>query len=62
MTINSAIVECAVKDTTIKERVISDYSSATTLLPGAKMSFNVFVPTTKTNVSEIGVLLRDYRM
>lgn len=62
MSISNAIVECAIKDTTIKERVISGYSTAPTLLPGVKMSFELFIPTTKTNVTEIGVLVRDYRM
>mgnify|MGYP001551592325 CR=1 FL=1 len=62
MTINNVIVECAIKDTTVKERVISGYSGAPTLFPGVKTSFDVFIPTTKTNVSEIGVLVRDYRM
>ena len=62
ITINNAIVECAIKDTTVKERVILGNSDAPTLLPGIKTIFSVFIPTTKTNVSEIGVKIRDYRM
>lgn len=62
ITINNAIVECAIKDTTVKERVISGNSDAPTLFPGIKTNFRVFIPTTKTNVSQIGVKIRDYRM
>lgn len=62
MSISNAIIECAVKDTTIKAKVISGSSDVSTLFPGYKLNFSVFIPTTKTNVSEIGVLVRDYRM
>lgn len=62
MTISNAIVECAIKDTTIKEKVVSGYSGVSILVPGGKVSFNIFIPTTKTNVSEIGVVVRDYRL
>lgn len=62
MTITNAIVECAIKDTTKEERVISGYSDAPTLFSGAKTTFSVFIPTTKTNVAEVGVIVRDYRM
>ena len=62
ISITNAIVECAIKDTTTRERVVSGYSTAPTLYPGEKVTFDVFVPTTKTNVTEIGVLIRNYRM
>ena len=62
MSIDNPIVECAIKDTTTKEKVVSGFSNAPNLFPGAKLPFNVFIPTTKSNVSEVGVLVRDYRM
>lgn len=62
MTISNAIIECAIRDSTTKEKVISGTSDIPTLSPSAKETFNVFIPTTKTNVSEIGVIIKEYRM
>lgn len=62
MTIYNPIVECSIKDSTTKQMVVSGYSGVQALAPGDKEDFNVFIPTTKTNVSEIGVLVRNYRM
>jgi len=62
MSISNGIIECAVKDTTLKAKVISGTADIPNLLPGAKESFSVFIPTIKRDISEIGILLKDYRM
>jgi hypothetical protein len=62
MDMDNVVVECAIRDTTQLERVVSGYSEVKTIPRGYKGNFNVFIPTTKTNVLEIGILIKSYRM
>ena len=62
MEISNAIVQCGIKDSTINSKVISGTTTMETLYSGSKLTFSVFIPTTKTNFKEIGVWVHDYRM
>ncbi len=62
MEISNAIVQCGIKDSTIGSKVISGTTTVETLYSGSKITFSVFIPTTKTNFKEIGVWVHDYRM
>lgn len=62
MNINNAIIECAIKDSTKQTKLNIGFSDVPYLYSGAKVNFSVFVPTGQTKVSEIGVLIRDYRL
>lgn len=62
MSIANGIIECAVKDTTIKTKVITGTADIPNLSPGVKETFSVFIPTIKRDISEIGIMLKDYRM
>lgn len=62
MTINNTIIECAIKDSTLPSKIVTGFSDVSDLLPGDKVSFSVFVATSQTKVSEIGITVKDFRM
>lgn len=62
MEITNAIVQCAIKDSTVTSKVVSGTTTLSTLYSGSKLPFSLFIPTTKTNFKEVGVWINDYRM
>jgi len=62
MEITNAIVQCAIKDSTLQSKVVSGTSTISTLYSGSKLPFSLFIPTTKTNFKEVGVWINDYRL
>lgn len=62
MEISNALVQCGIKDSSVSSKVVSGSTTIETLYSGNKVSFSVFIPTTKTNFKEIGVWVSEYRM
>ncbi len=62
MEITNVIVQCAIKDSTVISKVVSGTTAISTIYPGSKVSFSIFIPTTKTNFKEVGVWINEYRM
>lgn len=55
-------VQCAIKDSSLVEKLTFGFTELPILAPGVKKSFSVFVPTKQTKISEIGIRISDYRM
>lgn len=53
-------VQCAIKDTSLAEKLTFGFSEVPVLAPGIKRNFSVFVPTKQTKISEIGVTIPEY--